>query len=213
MVRSLHKMNIPSRKESERFIDRAADANNGPWIQHSKNVATAARLIAENHPSLDPETAHIFGLLHDIGRQIGRTHLRHVTDGYHFLADQGFHDAARICLTHSFPIPDLDVFVGEHDCNTEDLTFLKEFLTTVEYDEYDRLIQICDGIAPASGFCLLEKRMVDVGIRRGITDLTIQGWEARFRTIEEFEEVIGQSIYEFLPGIIEGTFGNGLYLK
>jgi HD superfamily phosphohydrolase YqeK len=185
--------------------------NPGPWVQHSRNVALAAQLIAERHPRLDPETAYLLGLLHDIGRREGRYHIRHLIDGYRFLADLGYVDAARISLTHSFPIPDIRVYMGERDCTVEELNFLEEFITTVEFTEYDRLIQLCDAIAPASGFCLMEKRIVDVALRLGINELTLAGWEARFKIMAEFEAVIGASIYTILPGIIEGTFGVGVY--
>ena len=203
-------MNIPSIEEAERFIAEAELLNPGRWVQHSRNVAFAAKLIAEHHPELDPETAYVLGLLHDIGRREGRTHIRHLVDGYRFLIGLGYEDAARISLTHSFPIADLRVFVGEYDCSPEDLLFLKEFISLVEYTKFDRLIQLCDTIALPSGFCLLEKRMVDVAIRLGINEFTIPGWEARFKLMAKIEAEIGCSIYSILPGIIEGTFGEEL---
>lgn len=199
-------MKIPSLEESERFLAEAASANPGPWVQHSKNVALAAQLIAEYHPRLDPDAAYILGLLHDIGRREGITHILHLIDGYKFLNDLGYEDVARISLTHSFPIADINVFAGDRDCSPEELRFLEDFINAVEFTEYDRLVQLCDGIAPASGFCLIETRMVDVAIRLGINDLTIRGWEARFQIKDEVEAMIGRSIYQILPGIIEGTF-------
>ena len=200
-------MKIPSLKEAEGFLAEAEIANPGPWVQHSKNVALAAKLISEHIPDLDPEASYILGLLHDIGRREGRTHIRHLIDGYRFLSDLGYEDAARISLTHSFPIANLEAFLGERDCSPEDLQFLEEFVSSVEFNKYDRLIQLCDGIAPPSGFCLIEKRMVDVALRLGINETTLPAWEARFQIIAEFDREIGQSVYSLLPGIIEGTFG------
>jgi hypothetical protein len=200
-------MNIPSLEEAGRFLAEAELSNPGPWVQHSRNVALAAKLIAEHHPDLDPEIAYVLGLLHDIGRREGRTHIRHLVDGYKFLFDLGYEDAARITLTHSFPIADLRVFVGEYDCSPEDLLLLKEFISMVKYTKFDRLIQLCDAIALPSGFCLIEKRMIDVAMRLGINEFTIPGWEARFKIMAEFESEIGCSIYSILPGIIKGTFG------
>jgi hypothetical protein len=203
-------MNIPSLKEAERFLAEAELMNPGPWVQHSRNVAIAAKLIADHIPELDNETVYILGLLHDIGRREGKTHLRHLVDGYRFLFDLGYDDAARISLTHSFPIANLGMFCGEHDCTPEDLQILKEFISSVEYTKFDRLIQLCDAIALPSGFCLIEKRMVDVAMRLGITEFTILGWEARFKLMAEIEAEIGRSIYSILPGIIKGTFGEDL---
>jgi hypothetical protein len=203
-------MRIPSLDEAERFLAEAEIANPGPWVQHSRNVALAARLIAEHHPELDPDISYILGLLHDIGRREGRTHIRHLVDGYRFLSDLGYEDGARISLTHSFPIANLDVFVGERDCSPEDLRFLDNFISSVEFTKYDRLIQLCDAIALPSGFCLIEKRMVDVAMRLGFNEHTIPGWEARFQILTEFESEIGQSVYSILPGIFEVTFGEEL---
>ncbi len=206
----MQRKTIPSLEEAERFLSEAELVNPGPWVQHSRNVAMAAKLIADRIPDLDPDFSYILGLLHDIGRREGRTHIRHLIDGYRFLADLGYEDAARIPLTHSFPIADLEVFIGERDCSPIDLQFLDGFITSVEFNKYDRLIQLCDAIAPPSGFCLMEKRMVDVALRLGINDITLLGWEARFRIMAEFEHEIGQSVYSILPGMIEGTFGEKL---
>jgi hypothetical protein len=203
-------MRIPSVEESEGFLAEAEIANPGPWVQHSKNVALAARLIAERISGLDPEVSYVLGLLNDIGRREGRTDIRHLIDGYRFLNDLEYEDAARISITHGFPIADLEAYMGERDCSPEDLQFLEEFISSVELNKYDRLIQLCDAMAPASGFCLMEKRMVDVALRYGINEATLSGWEARFQILAEFEHEIGQPVYSLLPGIIEGTFGERL---
>ncbi len=203
-------MNDLSMQEAERLLKEAEGLNPGPWVAHSRYVAKAARLIAERHPELDPQKAYILGLLHDIGRREGRTHLKHVVDGYHFLQDHGYPDCARISLTHSFVIPDLDAYVGEHDCTPQETAFLEDFISSAKPAEYDSLIQFCDGIALPSGFCLMEKRLVDVAIRLGINDKTIPSWQARFRIKEHFEGIIGCSVYRLLPGVVETTFGAGL---
>ena len=200
-------MSTPPRDIGEQLLAEAAERNPGPWVAHSKNVALAAKLIAEHHPRLDPESAYVLGLLHDIGRREGRSHIRHLVDGYRFLSGLGYEQAARISLTHSFPTPDIRVYVGERDCSPPDLAFLEQFIAMVEFDEYDRLIQLCDAIALPEGFCLMEKRIVDVALRLGINALTLAGWEARFQIKAEIEAAIGGSIYSLLPGIIEGTFG------
>ncbi len=68
------------------------------------------------------------------------------------------------------------------------------------------MIQICDYLALPNGFCILEKRMVDVALRRGVSDLTIDKWKKAFLIKSEIENKIKQSIYSLLPNIIENTF-------
>jgi len=44
-------------------------------------------------------------------------------------------------------------------------------------------------------------------MRYGMNECTVQGWQARFKIMAEFETTIGCSIYQILPGIVVGTFG------
>ena len=77
---------------------------------------------------------------------------------------------ARVCLTHCFQSRDVRESFGEPDCTPEEMAFIEDYLAQVEYNDYDRLIQLCDSLANATGFCLMEKRMLDVGFRYGIND-------------------------------------------
>ena len=52
-------------------LEDAERRNPGAWVPHSINVAKAARIFAEALGSIDPESAYICGLLHDIGRREG----------------------------------------------------------------------------------------------------------------------------------------------
>jgi HD superfamily phosphohydrolase YqeK len=201
-------MNLPTLSLASHMMQEAEQRNPGPWVQHSRYVAQAAELIASRHPRLDPETAYLLGYLHDIGRREGRSDLRHTLDGYQYLVAQGYPDAAQICLTHSFTIKDLRVYSGNRwDCTPEEIHFLEEYLAKVEYSDYDRLIQLCDALCLPTGFCLIEKRFVDVALRYGMNECSVSKWKAYLQLQKDFEEVIGVSVYRLLPGIIENTFG------
>jgi len=200
-------LKIPTRLVAERLLAEAEKMNPGAWVEHSRVVARAAEAIASRHPQLDQECAYALGLLHDIGRREGRSQGRHILDGYRYLLSMGYPEAARVCLTHSFPLPTIHVAVGEMDCPPEDIQFLSDFLAQVEYDEYDRLIQLCDALALPSGFCLIEKRLVDVAMRYGLGLYTIPRWKRFLELQQQFERAIGGSIYALLPGVVENTFG------
>ena len=171
-------MKIPTLQKAETYLSEAQDLNPGPWVQHSVFVSKGAEAIAGHHPHLDPDKAYILGYLHDIGRRAGVTDMRHIIDGYNFLLDEGFDDAARICLTHSFPIAQIHSAAGKWDCSTEELEFISAFLSNIEFTLYDRLLQLCDALALPSGFCLIEKRLVDVVLRHGTNDYTVMRWKA-----------------------------------
>lgn len=191
---------LPNRKIALSELELAGKMNPGPWTDHSMNVAKAAELIAEAC-GLDREKAFVCGLLHDIGRRTGIAAVRHIIDGYDYSVSKGWDEAARVCLTHSFPIKDIDADIGKKDITAEQYNFIKAFLENIEYDDYDKLIILCDSLADANGFCILEKRFVDTTRRYGIFPFTVDRWNRTIEFKEYFEKMIGRSIYTLLPNI------------
>lgn len=199
-------MKIPSLKQAKELLEEAGKLNPGPWIKHSISVAEAARNIAEHHKELDSEKSYIFGCLHDIGRRTGFSHLKHTIDGYRFMNELGYPDVARICLTHPFPIKEIDSYAGENDCSSEDVLFISKYLSEIQYSEYDRLLQLCDALGGDNGFWMLEKRMIDVILRHKKITFLVEKLEKTFEIKNNIEKSIGKSIYDLLPGVVENTF-------
>jgi hypothetical protein len=134
--------------------------------------------------------------------------MRHILDGYHFMQARGFSHAAQICLTHSFPVKNIEFYVSsEWDCSRQEMEFVNKCLGEIEYTDYDRLIQLCDALALPTGICLMEKRLVDVCLRYGANQYSVPRWKAYLDIQQSFEQVIGSSIYRYLPGVVENTFG------
>lgn len=178
----------------------------GVWTDHSRYVAGACKNIALRCKDLSSEQAYLFGLLHDIGRYAGVSSERHLIDGYRYCMERGWGKAAQICISHAFMIQDIDTSIGEFDVSNEDYLFMKKFLEEALYDDYDRLVQLCNALAMPMGFCLLEKRFVDVTIRYGVHPATIDRWKKILEIKELFEEKIGCSIYTLLPGVVGNSF-------
>lgn len=200
----------PSVEHAEALLRESEAMNPGPWGPHSRVVAAAARAIAERDDRLEPERAYVLGLLHDVGRRTGGrgvADVRHVLDGHAFMRGLGFEESARICLTHSFPIKQADAFASAWECPPEEKRFVQEYLDSHEYTPYDRLIQLCDCLGQASGFVLVEKRLVEVALRLGFNDLTLAKWRAYLDLRREFDAAVGGSVYRLLPGVVEHTFG------
>lgn len=195
-----------TRELAEQALAEAAAANPGPWEAHSRYVAQACRNIAAKCPHLDGDTAYLYGLLHDIGRHAGVTSERHLIDGYRYCKERGWAKAAQICITHAFMIPDISTSIGVFDMPEEDKAFMAEFVRNAVYDDYDRLVQLCDALALPSGFCLLEKRFVDVALRYGTPPVMAARWLAVLDIKARFEDLMGCSIYDLLPGVAENTF-------
>ena len=191
--------------QAKQELKLAVQMNPGPWEQHSYSVANNARLIATKVSTMDPEKAYVMGLLHDIGRRAGVTGIRHLFDGYNYLMSLGEPELAKISLTHSFPIKDVNTFFGKYDCDEEQMTFLADFLKNTEQDDYDTLIQLCDAISLPNGACIMEKRFVDVAMRHGLPPFTIEKWKAFMNTKKHFDALCGCSIYSLLPNVLENS--------
>lgn len=186
----------------------AARRNPGPWEQHSLVTADNARRIAQKVPGMDPEKAYLMGLMHDIGRRCGVTGMRHLIDGYDYLMAMGEEELAVICLTHSFASQNVEHFEGKHDCSRSQKAFIKDFVENRVYDDYDKLIQLCDAVSLPEGACLMEKRFVDVALRHGVQDYTTTRWRAYLNLKKYFDTLCGCDIYTLLPGVMENSMVN-----
>ena len=194
-----------SRPIAENALAQAERANPGPWADHCRYVALACQNIASRCPSLDADLAYIYGLLHDIGRYAGVTSERHLIDGYRYCMERGWEKAAQICISHAFMVKDISSSIGVFDMPPEDKAFMADFVKHAVYDDYDYLVQMCDALALPTGFCLLEKRFVDVAIRYGTHPATVNRWKAVLAIKARFEAAIGGSIYDCLPGAVENS--------
>lgn len=182
------------RKTAEKLITEAKELNNGAWIEHSYNVAYLAEKIAEK-ANMDSEKAYIFGLLHDIGRRNGTMQARHAIEGFKFLTDIGFDEGARICMTHTFQYKDIEAIYDSWDCTTEEKQFIQDYLNNLTYDDYDKLIQLCDALSLATGYCFAEKKMVSNVIKFGFKDTTVNKWKSILALKEYFDNKICGDVY------------------
>ena len=142
---------------------------------------------------MDEEKAYVLGLLHDIGRKFGKRHLGHVSDGYSYMMKLGHEEAARVCLSHSFHRRNVDDYVGNFDTSEAELKLIKEKLKEMDYDDYDRLIQLCDAIGGSEGVMDMEERMNDVERRYG--SYPEEKRKANHRLKTYFEEKMKSDIY------------------
>lgn len=184
---------LPTRERAMELVCDALLCNPGPWGKHSLTAAHCAEKIAAACGDLDSEKAYILGLLHDIGRKFGVRHLGHVSDGYTYMKSLGYDEVAKICLTHSFNNCTVDGYIGKFDVSEEELKLIKTELEKIEYDEYDRLIQLCDSLAGAEGVLDIEERMNDVKKRYGAYPQ--DKWDYNMSLLHYFEKRMNKNIY------------------
>ena len=183
---------IPTRVKAEELLKDAELCNPGPGADHSRVTARCAERIAAACGDMDPDKAYVLGLLHDIGRKFGVKHMGHIYDGYHYMTELGYDEAARICLSHSFTIQKLEDYIGNWDISIEQQEELRRLLEELEYDDYDRLIQVCDSLAGIAVMDM-EARMADVKRRYGAYPQ--DKWDKNLELKTYFEQKMQQDIY------------------
>ena len=192
--KATHSQGYPSRTEAERLLMEALKINPGPWGDHSRVVALSAEKIAKT-AGLDPEKAYILGLLHDIGRRYGRGHIAHVYGGCKDMLALGYPEVARICITHSYNNQDMNEEVSPEPPSPEH-DYVEAQLMAAPFDDYDRLIQLCDSISMAEGVVPIEVRMNDV--KRRYPQYPQPKWDKNLALKAYFEEKCGANLYAVL---------------
>lgn len=196
----------PTEREALTELEKGYEINPTRWVDHCRYTGEAARNIA-SASGLDGNKAYVLGLLHDIGRRFGLSGIRHIVDGYNYAMEKGWDEVARISMTHSFAKNVPAINPSMMDLTEEEYEFTKRYLSSIEFDDYDLLMHLCDNIALHSGYVLMEKRMVDISMRHGVHEGTVKRWQELFDIKEYFEKKMGRSIYSVLPGVAENTFG------
>ena len=192
-------------EQAEKEIAIAENMTPGLWVPHSRSAGLNARLIAEKC-GLNGDKAYVFGLLHDIGRRKGSWDIVHIFDGYEYMTEMGEHEIARICLTHSFPAKNqAGEYITNASCTDEQKQFIREYIDGIEFDDYDMLIQLCDAISLPSGACIMEKRLVDVVLRHGLREYSVDRWRRFIEIKNYFDERCGCNIYTLLPRVYENS--------
>lgn len=195
-------MAYPDRATAEKELELAGQLSSGGWIAHSHNVGLAAERIAAA-AGMDSEKAYILGLLHDIGRRAGISGQYHIYAGYQYALEKSWDDIARISLTHSFLLKDRTLGVSPFNGTPEEDAVIEEYMSSIEPDDYDLLIQLCDALGTDKGPCIIEKRIVDVALRYGFLSGSLEKWQKLFELKAYFDNKCGTSIYNLIPEIKE----------
>lgn len=185
----------PDRKTAEAMLAEAEKIDPGPWGNHCRVAAYAAEKIALSC-GMNGEKAYVLGLLHDIGRKFFVRDLGHIYNGYRYMQSLGYFAVAKICLTHSFPNRDLDIYIGRIDIPESEALEVRRLPEEAEYDDYDRLIQLCDALAGSEGILDVEERMADVKRRYG--NYPQAQWDKNLELLGYFTEKAGKNVYALL---------------
>lgn len=166
---------------------------------HSEAVANNAVRIAEHIKGMDLEKAYILGLLHDYGEYFAGfdKNLFHGTAGYDFFQNLGYDEMARICLTHGFMNPDFSP--SDYSYPQQEVIRAKKLISDLEYDDYDRLIQLSDLLVSGCFLTPIKKRMVFIRDKYKIPLAAIRRkYKEALKVKFYFDKKCGKDIYEIL---------------
>lgn len=169
------------------------------WVKHCVYVGEAAGRIAECL-GVDSDFAKALGYVHDIGRKV--SHPRHVIEGYSYLMKLGLDEMAGSCLTHSFIDNDIRLTAGG-PLRTDTEAFVAPYLNSHPATIYDNIVQLCDLFCLETGFTTIEKRMLDISLRKGVYDNSKDHFEHVLKLKKRIEDKMGCSLYSLFPEIPE----------
>ena len=166
------------------------------WIKHSKCVGETAEIIAKKL-NLDTDKAKTLGYIHDIGKRTGEFK-NHVMNGYNYLKELGYDDEyCNICLTHSYLNNDYMCTAGGIPT---DIPFRTEFIKNHEYTIYEKIINLCD-LMCTSIVNTIDKRLIDILIRRGAYENTQYHVKETYKLKKYFDDLLGYNLYDLFPEI------------
>lgn len=179
----------------ENFRNKMEDTR---WIDHSICVGNSAGKIAKSL-GLDIDKAKTLGYIHDIGKGIGEFK-EHVMNGYKYIKELGYDEEyANICLTHSYLNNDVNCTAGGFP---KDIPFRTEFIKEHEYTIYEKIINLCDLMCTNVNMTL-EKRLVDIMLRKGVHENTVYHIKEAQKLKKEFDEMLGFNVYKLFPDVLE----------
>lgn len=191
----------------ELFLEKLPAVLEGGWIgweSHSRNVAKVAERVAEA-AGMDADKAYALGLLHDIGKSVSTPdeNMTHHLTGYDILMERGMPEAARVAITHTF-------YEGQEMDHFWDIMArngiagrTQELLRAYQpFDDYDRLIQLADNMAPSSGITTIAERFCDV-LTRHVLPGPGKNIEALDALKKYFDEKCGRNVYQLFEREIE----------
>ena len=179
----------------ENFRNKMEDTR---WIDHSICVGNSAGKIAKSL-GLDIDKAKTLGYIHDIGKGIGEFK-EHVMNGYKYIKELGYDEEyANICLTHSYLNNDVNCTAGGFP---KDIPFRTQFVKEHEYTIYEKIINLCDLMCTNVNMTL-EKRLVDIMLRKGVHENTVYHIKEAQKLKKEFDEMLGFNVYKLFPDVLE----------
>ncbi len=170
------------------------------YIFHTKGIAACCQKIAVLTTDLDSDRTYISGLLHDYGKCFlkNQKYFFHGQIGYEKLTELGYPQIARICLTHTFYAPDFD-FSHFTSYPYDGLVWAKKQMQGMIFDDYDKIVQLCDMFFEGTAVVSIEKRFAGIQKRYDLNwNVLENSYHNAIKLKEYFSRKCGTDVYELL---------------
>ena len=87
------------------------------------------------------------------------------------------------------------MYAGTNDCSPNQAQRISSLLLSANYDDEVRLIQLCDAISLPDRVVVVEQRLVDVALRHGVSQRSVEKWRHFLALKAYFDRKCGRSIY------------------
>ena len=125
------------------------------WLfEHSVNAAAVVAMIENSEDDILDNKLIIGALLHDTGRIFTNVGSKHTIAGYRILSE---HESR--CITHSFPTQNANDYQGENNCDSNEISFMNQILSTITLD--DKKVILSDCYSTVQGVVTLNERFSD----------------------------------------------------
>ncbi len=190
-------MKLNSNQAIEMLKEIEENLEDNYWIRHSICVGDTAGKIAEKL-SLDVDKAKTLGYIHDIGKKFNDFQ-EHDINGYKYMKELGYDEEyANVCLTHSCLNNDINCTVG---IVLDDNKLRIDFIKNHEYTIYEKIINLCDLMCTDVNMTL-EKRLIDIFVRRGIHENTVYHIKEAQKLKKYFDDMLGYNVYNLFSDVI-----------
>lgn len=197
-------MKLNSQEAIKILDDIRGNLKDDSWIKHSICVGNTggkiAKALDEKGYNIDVDNVITLGYIHDIGKYTGESK-GHVMRGYEYLKEKGYDDEyCNVCLTHSYLNNDISCTAGLAP-KPENYPFLADFIKNHKYTIQEKIINLCDLMCPKEAIFTVDKRLIDLIIRKGAYSTTQYHAIETYKLKEYFDNLLGYNLYDLFPEI------------
>ena len=182
---------------NESFMSYEKRRPDSHYDEHCTSVAACAEIIASSTKDLNPQKSYILGLLHDYGKIIDEKEAFHGNTGHNLMIKKGYNPVAKICITHSFPNKEFKI--KDYNYDKDELKKSKALLDNMEYDDYDRLIQLSDLLVINLAFVPIKERIINIQTNYDVApSIAKKKYKEAMHLKKYFDNKCGIDIYKLL---------------